>query len=168
MRWSSLVLVALATGCAHVSAQPEFVSAVVAPSPDACDLISESRSILLTVRNSGPGKLRISAQHESGPPFRMGWPYYAILSAESDPLASYQRPAGHGNLPVATVSIGPGDETQFLLYLGEFTPVSKDLRYRAQFEDRDGQVHFSAPFGLCVPDSMPNNSFKPKPLRGSA
>ncbi len=168
MRWSPLVLVAFGAGCTHAPAKPAVVTAVVAASAAACDLFSHSQSITLTVRNAGPGTIRISAQNESGPPFRMGWPYYAILSGKSDPPPSYKSPAGHASLPLATVAIGPGDETQFLLYLGELTPVSSSLRYRAQFEDRAGQVHFSAPFSLCVTGSMPNNSFKPKPLRGSA
>lgn len=161
-------MVLLAVGCAHVPAAPESVTAVVEPSPDACQHIERTRSVLLTVRNMGPGKLRISAQDESGPPFRMGWPYYAILSGDTDPPASYQAPMGHGNLPIATVTIGPGDETRFLLYLGEFTPVSAQHRYRAQFEDQDGQVHYSAPFSVCVPGSMPNHSFKRTPLRDAA
>ena len=168
MRLSSLLLVGLAAGCVHAPARPVSVTAFAASTPEACDFLSQDRSVLITVRNAGPGKLRISTQDESGPPFRMGWPYYAILSGESDPLPTYTSPAGHGSLPLATVAIGPNDETQFLLYLGEFTPVSKNLRYRVQFEDQDSQVHFSAPFSLCFPGSMPNNSFKPKPLRGSA
>ena len=167
MRWSSLIFVALGAGCTHAPAKPVVVTAVVETSPAACDLFSRSQSIMLTVRNAGPGTIRISAQNESGPPFRMGWPYYAILSGKSDPPTSYKSPAGHASLPLATVSIGPSDETQFLLYLGDLTPVSSSFRYRAQFEDRDGQVHFSAPFSLCVPGSMPNNSFNPMPLRGT-
>ena len=156
MRWSSLVVAALVTGCVHPPAKPESVSASVEPSADACELITKSRSVLLTVRNSGPGKLRISAQDESGPPFRMGWIYYTVLSGETDPPAVYKNPMGHALLPIATVSLGPGDQTQFLLYLGEFTPVSKQLRYRAQFEDKSGQIHFSSPFSVCVPGAMPN------------
>ena len=136
--------------------------------PRACALVADDNSFLLTVRNRGPGKLRISAQYESRQPFRMGWPYYTVLSGKTDPPAVYQQPTGHANLPAAHVSIGPGDTTQFLLYLGEFTPMSADLRYRVQFEDENGQIHFSSPFNLCLPGSMPNNSFKPNPLRGSA
>ena len=158
MRWSSLAVAALVTGCVHTPAQPDSVSASVEPSANACDLIAKSRSVLLTVRNSGPGKLRISAQDEAGPPFRMGWPYYTVLSGETDPPTVYKNPMGHGNLPIATVSLDPGDETQFLLYLGEFTPVSERLRYRAQFEDQSGQVYFSSPFSLCSPGSMPSDS----------
>ena len=123
---------------------------------------------MLTVRNSGPGKLRISAQFESRAPFRMGWPSYAVLSGKADPPAVFQPPTGHANLPTAHVSIGPGDTTHFLLYLDEFTPLSADRRYRVQFEDEDGQLHFSSPFSLCLPGSMPNNSSKPTPLRGAA
>ncbi len=98
----------------------------------------------------------------------MGWPYYSILSGTSDPTQAYKSPAGHGPLPLATVSVGPGDETEFLLYLPEGTPISGALRYRVQFEDLAGQVHYSAPFSLCTTGSMPNNSFKPTPLRDSA
>jgi hypothetical protein len=98
----------------------------------------------------------------------MGWPYYSILTARVDPPAVYQQPTGHANLPTAHVSVGPGDSTQFLLYLGERTPVSAELRYRVQFEDESGQVHYSSPFSLCIPGSMPNNSSKPTPLRGAA
>jgi len=168
MRWSSLAAAVLVTGCVHTPAKPKNVMAVVEESRDACDLVANSRSVLLRVRNAGPGNLRIKAQSESGPPFRMGWPYYAILSSERDPPAVYQSPAGHGSVPIATVSVGAGDETQFLLYLGERTPVSRELRYRVQFEDQSGQVHFSPAFSLCVPGSMPNNSSKPTPLRGAA
>ncbi|GGJ95339.1 hypothetical protein GCM10011394_00020 [Luteimonas terricola] len=84
----------------------------------------------------------------------MGWPYYAVLSGASDPPKTYKRPAGHGPLPLATVSIGSDDEASFLLYLPERTPISDELRYRVQFEDLAGQVHYSAPFSLCITGSM--------------
>ena len=168
MRWGSLVLVVGLTGCAHAPATPESVTSFAGPSASACAPLKDDGSFLLTVQNKGPGKLRISAQYESRPPFRMGWPYYTVLSGTVDPLAVYQQPTGHANLPIAHVSIGPGDSTQFLLYLGERTPVSAELRYRAQFEDESGRVHYSLPFSLCVPGSMPNNSSKPTPLRGAA
>ena len=163
MKWSSPILVVLASGCVHASAKPESVSAFVEQSVRGCGLIAPDRSVLLTVHNDGPGKLRVSAQYESAPPFRMGWPYYSILSAKTDPPAIYKQPMGHANLPIAHVSIGPGDTTQFLLYVGEFTPVSEELRYRVQFEDEDGQIHFSSPFSLCVPGSMPNISSRDFP-----
>ena len=168
MRSSALLLMVLLVGCAHAPAQTSSVMSLVSSAPESCELFARDHSVLLTVRNSGPGKLRIRAQSESGPPFRMGWPYYSILSGKSDPAQTYQTPAGHGPLPLATVSIGPGDEAQFLLYLPDRTSISSELRYRAQFEDLAGQVHYSAPFSLCITGSMPNNSFKPKPLRGSA
>ena len=168
MRSSALLLVVLLGGCAHGPAKTSSVTSRVSTSAESCELFSKDRSVLLTVRNSGPGKLRIKAQSQSGPPFRMGWPYYSILSGTSDPAQTYQSPAGHGPLPLATVSIGPRDQRQFLLHLPERTPVSGVLRYRVQFEDLAGQVHYSAPFSLCISGSMPNNSFKPNLLRGSA
>ena len=168
MRWSSLAVAVWLTGCAHAPATPESITSFAGPPSSPCAPLSDDDSFSLTVQNKGPGKLRISAQHESRPPFRMGWPYYAVLSGRVDPPAAYQQPTGHANLPIAHVSIGPGDSTQFLLYLGERTPVSAELRYRAQFEDESGQVHYSLPFSLCVPGSMPNNSSKPTPLRGAA
>ena len=168
MRSTSLLLMALVAGCAHAPAETSSVTSLVSSSAESCARFAQDQSLLLTVRNSGPGKLRIKAQSESGPPFRMGWPYYAVLSGTSDPVKTYQRPAGHGPLPLATVSVGPDDETHFLLYLPERIPISGELRYRVQFEDLAGQVHYSAPFSLCITGSMPNNAFKPKPLRGSA
>ena len=168
MRSSSLLLMALVAGCAHVPAQTSSVTSLVSSSAESCARFAQDQSVLLIVHNSGPGKLRIRAQSESGPPFRMGWPYYAVLSGASDPPKTYKRPAGHGPLPLATVSIGSDDEASFLLYLPERTPISDELRYRVQFEDLAGQVHYSAPFSLCITGSMPNNAFKPKPLRGSA
>jgi hypothetical protein len=168
MRSSALLLMVLLAGCAHGPAQTSSVTSLVSTSAESCELFAKDQSVLLTVRNSGPGKLRIKAQSQLGPPFRMGWPYYSVLSGTSDPAQTYQSPAGHGPLPLATVSIGPGDQTQFLIYLPERTPISGALRYRLQFEDLAGQVHYSAPFSLCAPGSMPNNSFKPNPLRGSA
>jgi hypothetical protein len=167
MRSSVLLMMALLVGCARVPAKTLSVTSFVSSASESCEFFARDQSILLTVRNSGPGKLRIRAQSESGPPFRMGWPYYSIHSGKSDPAKIYQSPAGHAPLPLETVSIGPGDETQFLLYLPEHTAISSGLRYRAQFEDLAGQVHYSAPFSLCVAGSMPNNSFKGKPLRGS-
>ena len=168
MRSSAPLLMVLLAGCAHGPAQTSSVTSLVSTSAESCELFAKEQSVLLTVRNSGPGKLRIKAQGQLGPPFRMGWPYYSVLSGTSDPAQTYQSPAGHGPLPLATVSIGPGDQTQFLIYLPERTPISGALRYGLQFEDLAGQVHYSAPFSLCVPGSMPNNSFKPKPLHGSA
>ena len=168
MRSSALLLMLLIAGCAHSPAQTSSVTSLVSSTAEGCGLFDHDQSFLLTVRNSGPGKLRIKAQSESGPPFRMGWPYYSILSGTSDPAPTYKSPAGHGPLPLATVSVGPGDETQFLLYLPERTPISGTLRYRVQFEDLAGQVHYSAPFSWCITGSMPNNSFKPMPLRGTA
>ena len=168
MRLSALLLIAFLAGCSHAPARTSSVTSLVTSSAESCDLFVQDHSILLTVHNSGPGKLRVKAQDESGPPFRMAWSYYSILSGTADPVQTYQSPSGHGPLPLATVSIEPNDETQFLLYLPERTPISGELRYRAQFEDLAGQLHYSAPFSLCITGSMPNNAFKPMPLRGTA
>src|SRR5690606_39948365 len=105
-------LIALAAGCAHAPAETASVTSLVSSSAEGCARFSQDQSVLLTVHNSGPGNLRIKAQSESGPPFQMGWPYYAVLTGASDPARAYEQPAGHGPLPLATVSIGPNDETR--------------------------------------------------------
>ena len=79
----------------------------------------------------------------------MGWIYYTFLRATTDPAAVYQSPYGHALVPYATVTIGRNDETTFSVPLDAESNESPNLRYRFQFEDLDGNVYFSAPFGVC-------------------
>jgi hypothetical protein len=75
---------------------------------------------------------------------------------------------GHDIVPTGTVSLGPSDTAQFVVYISDLSANRSLLRYRVQFEDIAGNVYFSNAFGICSSGSMPNDSFKPKPLRGSA
>ena len=167
MRWSCIAVATLIAGCAHTPIDPSKVSVLARPSPNACVAKAHSASVLLEVHNGSSRKLRITTRDERGPPYEMGWTEYAVLSGQSDPPAVYTPPMGHDIVPIGTVSLGPGDTAQFVVYIYDF-PVKSRLRYRIQFQDTDGTVYFSNAFGICSLGSMPNSSFKPKPLRGSA
>src|SRR5690606_14560338 len=57
MRSSSLLLMALVAGCAHAPAMTSSVTSLVSSSAESCARFAQDQSLLLTVRNAGPGDL---------------------------------------------------------------------------------------------------------------
>lgn len=71
MRSSALLLVLPIAGCAYSPAQISSVTSFVSSTTEGCQIFGQSQSVLLSVRNSAPGELRIKAQSESVRP--SGW-----------------------------------------------------------------------------------------------
>ena len=170
MRWSFVALVVFAAGCAHIEPAPSNVSVLAAPEATTCVPSGSDVVIRLSVHNGGPGKLTLGANDESGPPYSLNWIHYKVLSNQSGKEAvDYEHgPGGHGRLPMAHVTLGRGDTGDFMVKAYDLTPASSAFTYRIELEDLGGNSYPTQPFGLCAPGSTPNNSFKPKPLRGSA
>jgi hypothetical protein len=170
MRWSSLLVLALVTACAHQPVDPEQVAVRV--EPDLTDCLTERNEVPLRVEvhNRSAGKLRLGANGKSGPPFSLNWVYYRVMSGTPGAMSLdlAHGPGGHGRLSTSTVTIGPGDSTQFLVPLYTVGPGDYAASFQIEIQDLTGTSYMSQPFSLCSPGSMPNNSFKPKPLRGSA
>ena len=166
MRWSLVALMVLAAGCAHFEPSSN-VSVVAAPEPVNCASTGSDVAIRLSVHNAGPGKLTLGANDESGPPYSLNWIHYTVLSNQSGKEAvDYAHgPGGHGRLPMAHVTLGRGDTTEFVVKAYELTPSSSAFIYRIALQDLAGHSFITQPFGLCLPGSTPNNSFKPNLLR---
>jgi len=170
MRWSLVALIVLAAGCAHLEPASSTVSVVAAPEAITCAPSGSDVAIRLSVHNVGPGQLTLGANDESGPPYSLNWIHYNVLSNQrGKETVDYEHgPGGHGRLPMAHVTLGLGDTADFVVKAYELTPASSAFSYRIELQDLAGNSYLTQPFGLCLPGSTPNNSFKPKPLRGSA
>lgn len=163
-------------GCSSLPPSPSLpgeVAISVTEPGRPCALLPDTVTIGLLIDNRGRGTFRTYIDTLPGPPYKLSWLSYSVVNeSSSGRQVEWEHGAGgHGPLPQNKLAIGPSDSTRVFAKIYKTAPMDKTATYRIRIEDQDDQIYFSDGFTICQPDltGLPsNNSFKPKPLRGSA
>jgi hypothetical protein len=169
MRPSIFAVCIAVAGCAHLSQPVTGVSVEAVPRSCIGPLVGSQASIAIV--NNSNKRVSFSSYGQSGPPFELHPRSFSLLAAQS-PTQAYslwQVVLEEVMPPSHEVTLGPGDRAEFLVSPSHAWP-SPDRKETFKFEVRDtyNRSYFSEALRVCQPRSAPNNSFKPKPLRGSA
>jgi hypothetical protein len=168
---------AVLLGCSSLpapsSAPGEVAISVVEPER-SCASLPDTINVGLLIANQGQGTFRTYIDTLPGPPYKLSWLSYSVLSdSPSGRNVEWKHGAGgHGPLPQNTLAIGPNDSTSVFAKIYGTAQMDKTALYRIRVEDQDDQIYLSNAFKICQPIEATgrpsNNSFKPNPLRGSA
>ena len=164
-------------GCSSIpaaSSDPSQVAISVSEPEHSCASLPDTIDVGLLIANQGQGTFRTYIDTLPGPPYKLSWLSYSVLSdSPSGSNVEWKHGAGgHGPLPQNTLSIGPSDSTSVFAKIYGTAEMDKNGLYRIQLEDQADQIYVSNVFSLCQPVATTgrpsNNSFKPTPLRGAA
>jgi hypothetical protein len=165
---ASLLALALA-GCAHVQAdQP--VGILIEPSSAACLSPLVGYDTLIAITNNSNQKVTFSTYGAAGPPYKLFPDAFDVLAAPppSEEFSPWEVILEHSMPPTHEVRLGPGDKAEFTVSTSRRPDSDSPLLFKLQVRDTDWRPYQSKALQVCQPRSAPNNSFKPKPLRGSA
>jgi hypothetical protein len=164
-------------GCSSLPAT-QSVPSEIAISVDApehpCASLPDTVNVGLLIANRGQGTFRTYVDTLPGPPYKLSWLSYWVLSdLPSGSNVEWEHgPGGHGPLPQNTLAIGPSDSTSVFAKIYGTAKMDTTASYRIQIEDQNDQIYLSNVFRICQPIELTgwpsNNSFKPNPLSGSA
>jgi len=163
----TVVLMLLTAACAHGRSDSQ-AGVVVAPGP--CFDSSSHDAITISIINGSKGSVAFSASGSSGPPYNLHPWAFEVATADGMPTNPEQWGVilEHFAPPDHDVRLGPGDRAEFHAYTSLWPTSDYPGKVKLRVRDTRGQLHDSDPVPVCAPGSAPNNSFKPKPLRGSA
>ncbi len=161
------VLILLAAACANVRPQQ---SAGVVVVPESCFDSASHDAIHISVINGAKESVSFPAYGSVGPPYNLYPRAFDLVADDATPtnpnhwavILEEFTPPDH------EVHVGPGDRTEFRAYASQWPTSSYTGRVKLRVRDSHGFIYSSGPVPVCAPGSAPNNSFKPKPLRGSA
>jgi hypothetical protein len=160
-------LIAL-TACAHQPLRP--LEGVTISLEDGC-FPEATPLVKLRISNGSSTRIAFPTYGESGPPFKLHPYALQLLSSPTDapwhptpwqPVLEELMPANH------QVSLGPGDETTFTVEPSLWPSSQEPGVFRLEVHDTLRRHYYSAVQPMCHTGSVPNKSFKPNPLRGSA
>ena len=138
--------------------------------PGLCFDSSKHDAITISIFNGSSGSVAFSAAGASGPPYDLHPWAFEVAAADGMPT----NPKQWGVIledfarPDHDVRLGPGDRTEFSAYTSRWPTSDYPGKVKLRVWDTHRHLHESTPVPVCAPGSAPNNSFKPKPLRGSA
>ena len=164
-------------GCSSLPASPsapDEMAISVAEPEHSCASLPDIVNVKLLIANQGQRTFRAYIDILPGPPYELSWLSYAVLrdSLSGSNVEWKHGAGGHGPLPQNTLAIGPNDSASVFAKIYGTAQMDKTASYRIQVEDQDDQIYLSNVFKICQPAEQTgkpsNNSFKPKPLRGSA
>ena len=161
------VLMLLTAACAH--GRPDSQAGVIVE-PGPCFDSSHHDAIAISIVNGTSRSVSFSASGASGAPYNLHPSAFAVAAADATPPNSEHWGVilEHFVPPDHEVRLGPGDRAEFRAYTSLWPTSSYPEKVKLRVRDTHGGLHESAPVPVCAPGSTPNNSFKPKPLRGSA
>ena len=167
---------AMLLGCSSLPISPSKPSDIeisVQHSGLPCASLPDTLSIELFIANRGNGTFRMYIDTLPGPPYKLSWLSYSVVSdSPSGVEIQWEHGAGgHGPLPQNKLAIGPKDGTRVFAKIYGAARMDKTVTYRIQVEDLQDQTYLSDPFPVCQLGSAgfpSNNSSKPTPLRGAA
>jgi hypothetical protein len=147
---------------ASSSAPGDIAITVAAPEHD-CASLPDTVNVGLLIANQGQGTFRAYVDTLPGPPYKLSWLSYSVLSdSPSGSKVEWKHGAGgHGPLPQNTLAIGPSDSTSVFAKIYGTSQMDKTAPYRIQVEDQHDQIYLSNVFTICQPTEptgRPSNS----------
>ena len=161
----ALAVSALA-GCAYGSvARSPQVS--VQSVPAGCVDASSQDGIPLLLTNRGAVPATFSLFSAASPPYRLH-PWAAEVAREGAASDHWSIVLEDYSRPTEEIHVGPGDRAEFIAYTPSHPLPGYEGVVVLKIRDIAGHVFESERLHVCAPGSVPNKSFKPNPLRGSA
>ena len=141
-------------GCSSLpdsSSMPGEVAISITEPGHACASLPDTINVGLLIANQGQGTFRTYIDTLPGPPYKMSWLSYSVLSdSPSGSNVEWKHGAGgHGSLPQNTLAIGPHDSSRVFAKIYGTAEMDKTGLYRIQVEDQDDQIYLSNVFSIC-------------------
>ena len=164
----ALILLLSTAACANLPSQPNADVIVVA---GPCFDSSRHDSIAISIINKSNATVSLPAYGSSGPPYNLHPRAFDVVVADgASPTDSshWAVTLEEFTPPDHEVHLRPGDSSEFHAYASHWPTLEYSGRVKLRVRDSHGSIYESSPVMVCGHGSAPNNSFKPKPLRGSA
>jgi hypothetical protein len=157
-------IVLLSSGCAS---QLPLTDISVEPVPSACLSSLSGYDTLVAITNHSNRKVAFPAYGESGPPFRLYPGAFQVLAAEpgTNDFAPWHVVLDEFDPPNRVVTLAPGDRAEFVVGVSSWPDKTSLEIFKLEVRDSFNLPHLSPGIGVCTARSVPNNSFKPNPLR---
>jgi hypothetical protein len=159
------------TGCASMTpTKPSDVAVSAQHLSKDCQLGARDGRVAISIKNGGLTSIAFPVQDPASPPYSLFPANYEVLVRDeaTQEFTPWTVVIEHFYAPKNKVVLQAGDTEVFLIPFDPLQAADLPKIFAVQVTDSTRQGYVSAPFALCPRRSVPNNSFKPKPLRGSA
>ena len=155
--------------CAHVLPEPP-IAVLIEPLPVRCLSPLSGYDTRIAITNNSSQELTFRTYGASRPPYKLFPDAFDVLAAKprSGLFSPWEVVLEHSMPPTHEVKLSPGDRAEFTVSTTRWPSPDNDLQFKLQVRDASWRAYQSEALQVCQSRSAPNNSFKPKPLRGSA
>jgi hypothetical protein len=169
MKSSALLVLILLAACVSVPADERNKVDITAHHISrTCDPADLNDAVALHIMNKSSDSVALPVKNSAGPPaLASDWTSILVKrhgSADFDPWGVI---GGHPESPTQ-LQLHPGESIGFSISIAPWKVSDASSIFVVAIPDyANDRVYWSEPFALCASRSVPNNSFKGKPLRGS-